>query len=111
MTFTKHDGGKNPLHLLPIVAIEKVGEVLDYGARKYAAHNWRRVDARSRYLSASLRHLFAYARGEDVDAESGLPHLAHAATSVLFLLEADLVSLGVDDRAHLLNVDDKVRRK
>jgi hypothetical protein len=99
-SFVKHDGEKNPLHLLPTVALEKVGEVLAFGARKYASHNWRLVDLRSRYYAATLRHLFAWWRGDDVDPETGLPHLAGAACSLLFLLEAELVGLGADDRPH-----------
>jgi len=96
--FVKHDDGKPSLELLPPVAIEMVGRVLRHGAEKYAADNWRRVDDRRRYLGAALRHLFAWAKGEDVDPDSGLPHLAHAACSVLFLLEADVDGLGDDTR-------------
>ncbi len=96
--FVKADAQKRPLDLLPFVAVEEVAEVLAYGARKYAPNNWRKVDKRSRYFAAALRHLFAYAKGEDRDPESGLRHLAHAACSVLFLLEADVSNLGEDDR-------------
>ncbi len=96
--FVKHDQSKPRLELLPPVAIGRVGEVLGHGAEKYSADNWRRVDDRRRYLGATLRHLMAYAAGEDVDDDSGLPHLAHAACSVLFLLEADELGLGADSR-------------
>lgn len=96
--FVKLDAGKNPLHLLPTVAVEKVGEVLAFGANKYAEHGWRKVDKRSRYYAAILRHAFAWWRGETTDPESGLPHLAHLACSALFLLESELSGLGEDDR-------------
>lgn len=96
--FVKADMGKLPHELLPFVALEQVSAVLAFGAKKYAAHRWRKIDKRSRYFSATLRHLFAYAKGEDKDPESGLPHLAHAACSVLFLLEASVSGLGEDDR-------------
>lgn len=87
--FVKHDDGKTPLALLPPVAIEEMGRVLGYGAKKYSAGNWRNVgeDWRMRYMSAALRHLFAYLRGEMVDAESGLPHLSHALCNLAFLVE------------------------
>ena len=93
-TFTKHDQDKPAMELLPFVAIEKVAEVLSFGAKKYGENNWRRVDRPNRYLGAALRHLVAYGRGEVFDKESGLSHLAHAACCVLFLLEAQECHLG-----------------
>lgn len=84
----KLDGGKSRLELLPPAAIEAVGCVLGYGAKKYAPGNWKHVeDGQNRYLAASLRHVFAYLRGEELDSESGESHLAHAACSLLFVLE------------------------
>lgn len=86
----KFDSEKTRLDLLPFRALEKVGEVLTYGAKKYEPDNWRHVEGwRWRYLGAVLRHIFAWQRGERLDPESGLPHLAHAACCVLFLLELD----------------------
>lgn len=96
--FQKHDEGKARLDLLPPVAIRRVGQVLSFGAAKYDAENWRRVDDRRRYLAAALRHLNLWAEGEELAHDSGLPHLAHAATSVLFLLECQEVGHGVDTR-------------
>jgi hypothetical protein len=72
--------------LLPGDALLEVARVLDYGAQKYSANNWRKVRPGSRYLDAALRHLHAYADGEDNDPESGLSHLGHAACCVLFMI-------------------------
>ena len=73
---------------MPWSAAGVVVDVLGFGARKYAPDNWRTVpDARGRYFDAALRHLIAWQQGEQIDPESGLPHLAHAACCVLFLLE------------------------
>ena len=86
----KYDKDKVRLDLLPMNALEVVGEVLTYGAAKYAPENWRLVRGwRWRYLGAALRHLFAYKRQGPIDPESGLPHLAHAACCILFMLELD----------------------
>ncbi len=86
----KDDAGKPRYDLLPARALRAVAEVLDYGAKKYAPDNWRKVKGwRWRYTRAGLGHLFSYASGERCDAESGLPHLAHAACCVLFLLELE----------------------
>ena len=41
----KYDGGKAKLYLLPPKSILEVGKVLTYGADKYDAENWRKVDA------------------------------------------------------------------
>lgn len=87
---TKLDDGKSRVDLLPPNALLKVGQVLAYGAQKYAPENWRRVEGwRWRYTAAALRHLFAWMRGEQMDQESNLPHLAHAACCVLFLLDLE----------------------
>ncbi len=83
----KHDSGKESFALLPWVAVRAVVRVLGYGARKYSAGNWRLVpNARDRYFDAALRHLVAWHEGQRLDPESGLPHLAHACCSILFLL-------------------------
>ena len=90
MEGVKHDQGKARLDLLPPRSIEAVGHVLTHGATKYAPDNWRHVEGwRWRYAAAALRHVFAWLRGERLDEESGLPHLAHATCCLLFLLELD----------------------
>ena len=83
----KNDQGKNRLDLIEPQFIEGVGEVLTFGAAKYGPNNWQNVeDAEDRYYAAALRHLMAWRRGEVVDEESGLSHLKHAATNIMFLL-------------------------
>jgi hypothetical protein len=96
----KFDSEKVPLDLLPFEALVEVGKVLNFGAKKYARHNWRKGFHWSRLLGAALRHLFSWARGEDRDPETGLSHLAHAACTVLFLLSHELEGLGEDDRVN-----------
>ena len=83
----KNDQGKNRLDLIEPEFIEGIGEVLTFGATKYESNNWQNVeDAEDRYYAAALRHLMAWRRGEVVDEESGLSHLKHAATNLMFLL-------------------------
>lgn len=94
----KLDQGKPAVDLLPFLALAGVGEVLGYGAKKYAANNWRKGLAWSRLSAAALRHLFAFMRGEDLDPESGLPHLDHALCCILFLSEFQKTGGGTDDR-------------
>lgn len=82
----KYDGAKPRFSLLPLGPLGDVVSVLEYGARKYAEDNWQKVsNPRTRYFDAAMRHLLAWRGGERLDPESGLPHLAHAACSLLFL--------------------------
>jgi hypothetical protein len=90
-TGVKYDGSKRRYSLLPWAAVRSVVDVLEYGARKYAPDNWRKVpDARRRYYDATMRHVDAWWAGELLDSESHLPHLAHAACCVIFLLAFEL---------------------
>ncbi len=86
----KYDNGKNRVDLLPVRALLSVADVMTFGAHKYGANNWQQVTPRRRYYGAALRHLFARALGERCDIESGLPHLAHAACCVLFMLSSEV---------------------
>ena len=82
----KYDTGKLRYSLVPPIAIKGIAEVLTFGASKYGPNNWQLVDnAEERYLDALYRHLEAYRAGKRYDPESGLTHLAHAATNVAFL--------------------------
>ena len=95
----KYDGDKAKLYLLPPKSILEVGKVLTYGAGKYDAENWRKVDdLQNRYTSAALRHIFAHMDGEEVDEETGLSHLAHAMCCLLFKLEDELLGKGEKER-------------
>lgn len=87
----KFDKGKTRLELIPTELIQGVGEVLTFGAMKYEADNWRKFkkEDHKRLVGAAMRHLEAYRSGEYLDQESGLPHLAHVATNMGFLLALD----------------------
>ena len=68
--------------LLPI--LEQVVRVLMHGEKKYARNNWKKVKPTRRYYSALVRHLIQN-QAEYKDAESGLPHWAHALCDSLFI--------------------------
>ena len=82
----KFDGGKIRLELLPPFALNALGAVLTYGAKKYGDQSWRQVEP-DRYEGALLRHMTAYMDGEFFDEESGMPHLWHVLCNVVFLVE------------------------
>jgi hypothetical protein len=79
-------------------ALLSVAEVAGYGSRKYARLNFMKGYAWSLSYDAMQRHLHAFWGGTDIDAESGLPHLAHAGWHALALLAFMQRGLGTDDR-------------
>jgi hypothetical protein len=94
----KHDQDKPRMELLDPLALEGLAAVLTFGAKKYAAHNWRGGIAYSRLLGAALRHLLAIIRGEDTDPESGLPHVDHLGCCWMFLSNMMKMRKDLDDR-------------
>lgn len=101
----KYDYGKPTFEYLPDDALAEINKVLTFGARKYDARNWEKGMSWLRCWNAAFRHLWAWARGEKLDPETGLPHLAHAGCCVLFLISYELRSVGVDDRLPVLSSD------
>jgi hypothetical protein len=95
----KHDAGKPRFELLPPNALREVAEVYTFGALKYEDRNWERGISWGRVYGAVQRHLHAFWAGQDLDEESGLPHLAHAAFGLLALLEFSRTHPELDDRA------------
>lgn len=84
-TGRKDDAEKIPLDLLDPLALEGLGRVLQFGAKKYSPNNWRGGISWSRLIAALLRHTFCILRGELVDGESGLPHVDHLGCCWMFL--------------------------
>lgn len=86
----KADEGKPRLTLVPRQIIFDIAKVREYGNRKYHdPDNWKTVEP-ERYRDAAFRHFMAYLDDPDgVDAESGLPHLAHLACNIAFLCEME----------------------
>ena len=96
----KDDGGKPNMNLVlggfPD-ALLAVGRVGTYGANKYTPYGWHEVeDGVNRYLSALLRHYIAYVKGNKLDGESYLPHLAHLAWNSLAVLQLELEKVSSD---------------
>jgi hypothetical protein len=87
MEGSKFDSEKIRMDLLPFDSLEEIAKVLTFGARKYSDNNWMIVpEAEKRYQAAMLRHISSHKKGEMLDRESGLSHLAHAGCCLLFLL-------------------------
>jgi hypothetical protein len=94
----KYDAEKNRLELIPPEAIEGLGEVLTFGAKKYADRNWELGMKWSRVFGATMRHLWSWWARKDKDTETGLSHLKHALCCIAFLIAYEERRIGEDDR-------------
>lgn len=81
----RYNSGKVMMELLDFDALQGLAQVLTFGAQKYAAHNWRKGLPVEETLGSMLRHIAAIQRGEDIDPESGLPHIDHVGCNWMFL--------------------------
>ena len=97
----KFDKEKPRVDLLPGDALLEIAKVLGHGAEKYDDRNWELGMDWHRPFGALLRHLWAWWGGEELDKESGLPHLSHAGCNILFLIAYSLRNKGLDDRSIL----------
>lgn len=98
---------KIPLSVIPPAVLLELGAAMAEGAVKYGPHNWRESGgvAVSTYLNGCLRHLLAYAMGEDIDPDTiapdgsgGVSHLVKAMASAAVLRDAQLHGQAIDDR-------------
>jgi hypothetical protein len=90
---------KAPLHNVPCRILFEVGLAFMEGARKYGSHNYRKVGVRaSVYYDAIMRHVMSWWEGEDIDPESGIPHLAKAIASIFVLRDSLFIGNCEDDR-------------
>lgn len=85
----KHDQEKTRFDLLESEWLKGVADVMTYGAKKYSAWNWTKLEDRWRVYNSLLRHLFAYWTGETNDKEIGLNHLFHVACNAMMLWSLD----------------------
>lgn len=79
-------------------ALMEVAKVAGFGEQKYDRLNYLKGYDWSLSYDACQRHLHAFWSGQDLDPESGLPHLAHAAWHCLAMMAFMQHGLGTDDR-------------
>jgi hypothetical protein len=94
----KFDSGKAPMSLVPHEFVLGIAKVLKFGAQKYDAWNWAQGMDWNRPLDALYRHVGAWEGGNNIDEETGLNHLLHAACCLMFLYMYQLCGLGKDNR-------------
>ena len=129
MSARRYNKGKLRLELLPPNAIEMIAEVYTLGAHKYTiyedsegnrhlgkdisleqaagmtiiddgANNWKRGLNWSGAMASVKRHIHAWEKGEDIDADLGTMHLANAAWGLIALLDFYKRFPQGDDRDH-----------
>lgn len=96
--FVNGDGGKKEKVDKVVwseLSLDKIEEVIRYGANKYGMENWKLVD-KQEYKEAAFRHTKALLYGGPTDGESGLSHAAHAITNLMFLMYLE----GVENEAN-----------
>lgn len=80
-------GVKDERHdLIPVEALAILARHYGVGARKYADHNWRKGYEWSKSYASLQRHAQAFWGGEDIDEETGSPHMAGVAFHAFALL-------------------------
>lgn len=94
----KYDSGKPRYDLLPPDVLAEVVKIITDGAEKYGERNWEAGMSWSRPFAAAMRHLWAFWDRQNIDPESGSPHLAHAIVNLMFLLAYQGRGVGTDDR-------------
>lgn len=84
----RHNQDKLRVDLIPTELIEEVAKVLTFGAKKYAPNNWKGFTKQQQdeIVGSLLRHILEYQKGNKLDNESDLHHLAHAACNIAFIL-------------------------
>lgn len=77
--------GKLRWALVPQSSLSPMVRVLEFGAQKYDAHNWKKGLPYTQVCESLKRHLDAFMEGEDNDPESGISHIGHIMCNAMFL--------------------------
>jgi hypothetical protein len=84
--------------LIPAEPLRLLAEHYGRGSLKYDDRNWERGYDWSLSFAALNRHLWQFWNGEDVDAETGSPHMAAVAWHAFTLLEFARTHPALDNR-------------
>lgn len=95
---------KVPMSTVPTQVVQELGLAMMEGGLKYGRHNYRLAGCRSSvYYDAAMRHLMSWWEGQDVDPDSGLPHICKAIASLAVLRDCQIAGNAIDDRPPTIN--------
>lgn len=86
------------LSLIPPMPLLEMARAFHAGAQKYEDFGYMKAPNLGKYVDAMLRHVVAFMAGEDVDPETGIHHLAHAACNAFILQVLQAEGEATDDR-------------
>lgn len=90
---------KPRMDLLPADALRGVAEAFTHGISKHDDRGWEGgAPWGACHLAAALRHIGEWQMGMEIDQESGLSPLDHAAARLLMLSALVKRGVGTDDR-------------
>lgn len=92
------DGKTQRYDLIATGPWDDLAKLLGFGAQKYAARNWELGFDWSRPYNAIIRHLNAFWNGEEIDPDSGAPHMVAVMCNAMFLAEFVRTHPELDDR-------------
>lgn len=96
----KQFGDKSiPLNLWPALASSYGALGLYNGKLKYGQSNFNATPVEaSIYIAGAMRHLQAWAEGEELDPADGVPNLGGVLANIAIILEARAAGTLIDDR-------------
>lgn len=97
----KFDADKERFDLLPPRPLFLLAKLYTKGAKKYADRNWENGMDWNRLFGAIQRHLWKFWNGENIDQETGVPHVINAAWSCFALCEYMFTHKELDNRPKL----------
>jgi len=80
-------------------SLDGAAEVFEKGLEKYSRGNWQKGLLWTENMDSMMRHILAFNSGEDLDPESGLPHVDHITCNALMLAQNDRIHPQLDDRS------------
>jgi len=90
---------KVPMSVIPGPVMMEVGNALLEGALKYGRHNYREIGVKaSVYFDATMRHMWQFWEGQDIDPDSGIHHVTKAIASLCVLRDSMMRGNWSDDR-------------
>ena len=80
----RFNDGKLKWSLVHFESLNPMVKVLEFGAQKYSADNWKKGLDKKEILESMMRHLTALMDGQEKDPESGLHHIGHIQCNAMF---------------------------